>query len=528
MDKYNKIVTKKVNKNACIAIVLFFAYFFVQMIFINVFVFGSDEEDIMLGGKAIARGYFLYKDFLSQHMPISYYISAIFELVGAHSLYQQRVCYYLLFSLLWVLIYLNYRDENNKIALICYPFILLSIASTYELGNTIISEHLAGVGFVILVLEYRIFTLFRNLRYRDYFLISLALLLTIGTIFIAVFGVAVICVGVFLKEIRNIIKNSIQDNWIKPESIGVFKLLMIVGAPWIVLLIYYKITKCIHLFYYSAYEINRTIYPKYIGFGDSVFQTIISSPGSFYNYCTQGIVPTETISIYSIAQIILVLLMIAFITYVGKSKSKLDMSIYLILLFFTGGIRGIFNYHGTFCVEIISLFVAIFIEEDILECIKKRDGIIYTFLLVMTLIWLEAPLATKVGNLGRVDMTVASNTETEIIQEITQPNEAIWNCAMWNDLFMMADRVGLYNIAGTPWGYKAWRKSVMKDFGDNPPRILVLDRSIETWGYSLKDYGKKMLKYVDEHYDPIYGELIYVRKDMWDTLPDDPRLNKKP
>lgn len=142
--------------------------------------------------------------------------------------------------------------------------------------------------------------------------------------------------------------------------------------------------------------------------------------------------------------------------------------------------------------------------------------------------WLEAPLLTKIGNLGTIDTNVYGNVESEILRDITKEDEAIWNCAMWNDLFMMADRVTLYGIAGTAWMYEAHADRVLDDFADNPPRIMVLDRNVEIWGYSLKDYGKELLKYVDDYYVPIYNDLIYVRKDMVDSIPEDPRLNINP
>ena len=61
---------------------IFCIYFLIQYQFINAGWFATDELDVMTGGKAIASGYQLYGDFLSQHMPFTYYLSAVFDALG--------------------------------------------------------------------------------------------------------------------------------------------------------------------------------------------------------------------------------------------------------------------------------------------------------------------------------------------------------------------------------------------------------------------------------------------------------------
>ena len=60
--------------------------------FAEVFIEQSESSSISLlngrvhrAGKGIASGYRLYNDFVSQHMPVSYYISALFYLPGCHA-----------------------------------------------------------------------------------------------------------------------------------------------------------------------------------------------------------------------------------------------------------------------------------------------------------------------------------------------------------------------------------------------------------------------------------------------------------
>ena len=86
---------KKTDKKTLVTVVgLFLLYFVIQLQFLADPWFGTDELDIMMIGKRIAGGELLYKDICSQHMPFSYYISAIFVKLGARSVSEQRIAFY--------------------------------------------------------------------------------------------------------------------------------------------------------------------------------------------------------------------------------------------------------------------------------------------------------------------------------------------------------------------------------------------------------------------------------------------------
>ena len=116
--KVEKINARKIAQY----IGVFLLFLLLQLKYLNYPWFPSDEQDIMQGGKAIARGFALYKDFLSQHMPVSYYISAVFELLGAHTITMQRIFFYSFYALMWIVIYIRYQNVVNKWTLLFYRF----------------------------------------------------------------------------------------------------------------------------------------------------------------------------------------------------------------------------------------------------------------------------------------------------------------------------------------------------------------------------------------------------------------------
>ena len=364
---------KKLNtegiKNIFGYIMLFLIYLFMQLKFLNYNWFPSDEQDIMLGGKAIARGYELYKDFLSQHMPFSYYLSALFECFGAHSVVEQRIAFYIFYSLMWVGIYITYRKVVSGKALLLYPFLFLFIIGTYQDGTVILSEHLAGIGFVILILEYYLYLKENYISWKSSIRISFSILLTFGTIFIAAFGVMVIVVGVLIAEIKKGLNDKKKiTSWLKEMLYKYRCLVLWISIPWVAYIVYLYMTDGLYQFYYSAYKMNRTIYAKYLdGYGDSVLETLFNMPAQFAKELMNLLFPSEGWTIVSLIQLIVLGLALAyiFLTWENGDRGKALVGFILIL---TLGTRGYFYYHGTQCVAVLCLLASIFYNE-----ILKKD-----------------------------------------------------------------------------------------------------------------------------------------------------------
>ncbi len=174
----------------------FFTSLFLFLLFLSLITlnlqdpfFDTDEGDIFVTGNGIAYGYDLYTDLHSQHMPFSYYLSALFWKLGANSIFRQRFAFYCFFALMWSIIINRYKKTVPAFSLILYPFLFLLSIKQYFWGTTILSEHLAGIGFVILLLETLQFCRTELLRVDNSIFISLSIVLTFGTIFIAAYAV---------------------------------------------------------------------------------------------------------------------------------------------------------------------------------------------------------------------------------------------------------------------------------------------------------------------------------------------------
>lgn len=494
-----------------------FIYFVIQFKFLNDMWFVTDELDIMVGGKAIANGFQLFGDFFSQHMPFSYYISAIFDLLGATTVTLQRIAFYIFFAVLWTIIYGRYQQVVSKKALFVYPLFFTCLTTYYDLGSAILSEHIAGVGFVILLLEFLRFYECRKLKVDNYIFISLAVMLTFGTIFVGIFGVFVIAVGVFAVEIQWGIEE--KTNWltfIKSLFRKYLPLIFGVALPWIVLVIYYIANHNLGRFIYSAYDLNRGIYSKYLnGYGEDIVGTLLGLPVSTISVITNIFNFTD----YSYNTIIYTLVIVLVVAYLVNlaGKKGLTISIILTMFIFALGSRGCFNYHGTHWVSVVSLLISIFIVDVLIESkeIFNKKKIYYKTSVVIVIILISANYICNLAAFSDIRVKEDVGHYAAIVEQITDKDEAVWQLDFSNDVLMAADRVGICNAGATPWMWEALGNGVLEEFKDEPPRVAIYNEDNVCWNYPLVDYAPELVEYMKKHYVQ-YDFVVYIRKDYYD------------
>lgn len=495
---------------------VFVLYLILQLKFLGGAIFDPDEIDIMLGGKTITKGYLLYRDFLSQHMPISYYISAIFHLLGAKTVLSQRIAYYVLFAFSWTSIYIHYQKIVKKSALFLYPICFMCVISCYDWGTVILSEHLAGIGFVILLLEFLAYWNTHKMTMLNYIMLSISVLLTFGTIFIAAFGIFVIAIGFIINEIKWYKKENIKiKDFIKQISIRYSILLGWIILPWLILIIYYESNRVLDDFIFGAYTLNRTIYPKYIMFGGDIFQTVLEIPLNFINTFQM----LFKISEFNIVTVIYGFVLIMTIMYFVKIVEKEGVALTAILALFTLSIsvRGCFNFHGTQWVEVVSLMSAIVITDTLVidrKFLKKRN-IWYHLLLAVMMITITSQYFRSLSTFVNIKNLMVKSKMCQQIENLTEVNEAIWNCWSLNVDIMNTDRP-MIGTGYVPWGWEGYGTASMIKLQQDAPRIIVFDENHVFWDrYAIKEYAPDLVEFIATNYTCMEG-MLYVRNDYYD------------
>lgn len=498
---------------------LVLVYLLMQLKFLNDMWFGTDELDIMVLGKGIAKGQLLYVEALSQHMPFSYYISALFYKLGAISVTQQRIAFYVFFSLLWTSIVFLYRKKVDKRALVLYPFLHCCMIQNYDLGTQILSEHLAGIGAIILLLEFIIFSREQKLTMKSCILISLAIVLTFGTIFIAIYPIFFIGVGVVLIEIRCKIEKKIKlKDWIVMLLQKYIKLIIVVAIPWVMLLCYYILTHSLSEFINGAYTINREIYPKYNGgTGSNIFSMFFVPIEMISNFIKYGFNLAEW-NYTVVLQWIYIIGGIIYIIESFKNEGKI-VGIVSLLYTFALGIRGIFNFHGTACVEVLA-----FMTTYVL-CVygfRNRDAFsrlsfVKRWCIVMVFIVIASGYCNNISQIANIKLTEEQTNESKVISEITDKDESIWMLTFDNQDAMLSDRTVVGASPTTPWTWEGFGKKQFKKFKKNAPRVAIFTEEHECWGYKIKNYAPEVVKYVKKNYTLMPDTSnVYVRNEYYE------------
>lgn len=505
----------KIIKFVCLVVV----YFLLQIKFINDEWFGTDELDIMVLGKGIARGQLLYVDAISQHMPFSYYISAFFYKLGAVSVTEQRMAFYLLFALIWAGVVFLYKNRIDQKVLLLFPLFHCSMIQNYQFGTAVLSEHLAGCGAIILFLEFIIFSKERKLDLKNCIMISLSIVLMFGTIFVAIYPIFFIGVGVLSLEILWKKQENIKiKDWIILIFRKYIRLIIIVTIPWIILLCYFIATHSLGEFIYGAYTINREVYPKYNGgIGSNIFSVFFVPIDQLCSFITNGF----NLNAWNYCNILQWIFILGSVIYFIKSfeKDGKIVGVISVLYVFSLGIRGIFYFHGTACVEVLAFMLAyvfcVYGFKNHSEFKKlpfiKRCCMIMIFILVMS------GYCNNLSKITDVDFEEEQAFECKVIQRITSEDEGIWMVVFDNQKAMRADRFVVGTSAATPWMWEGIGKKQFKQFKKTAPRIAVFTEEHECWGYKIKDYAPEVVKYIKKNYTLMPSTSnVYVRNEYYE------------
>ena len=512
-----KIIKSKGFKDFILS---FIVYFLVQIKFVNDSWYPTDECDIYVIGKGIARGGVLYKNLTSQHMPISYYISAFFELLGIKTVANQRLAFYTFFAIVWAAIFIRYSKFVNKKGLFFAPILFCFMQPLIENGTVILSEHIAGLGAVIIFLEFILFSKNKKLSVSACIMISLSIVLMFGCVFWLAYAIFFIAVGVFAIEIREYIKNKISlKKWSAILLKRYLSLAIVIVIPWICLIIYYAYNDCLRDFIFGAYTQNRTYYSEYQQVGGNILSPFLQPLDVFFSYIKSN-ATVGLLGYNVIVQWVYIICFIVFVYDLWIEKKKIE-SITTIFFMFSLGIRSIFSYHGMQCVEVLTLIGSLVIFEKIIGVKEKFTNYTYKkqIIIVGLFILLSCGYFSDISEILSIKINVYSYDEdAEILKEITKEDEGIGTFCFANATMMKSDRFPIMGYPATPWTWEAYRDRFFYKDILNPPRVVLYDDTHGVVEQLQTVYAAELSSLISTDYKRIGDSRVYVRDDYYNEL----------
>lgn len=488
--------------------------------YIGEFVFDTDEGDVFAGGMAIAHGIPLYKEYLSQHMPFSYFVSAVFWVFGADGIFSQRFFFYLFYSSFWLLIVKRYAKQFSKITLVLSFLIFISIIGQISRGTQILSEHLAAIGFVILFAELVRYSTSDGSKFgvTESALISFSILCTFGTTFVSAFGLLPIVIGFTVILLKKSIKNREQSFPVWRKLLGGLNdckyLFSIIILPWILFLIYCICTNTLQDCIYWNYAFNRDIYSKYLGgYGTSISSVILDSVTRYFSNFVKSVnsILTAKFSIVELTKFILYILSLSYVIQNIVDRKYLLGGVALFVLIYTGT-RGMFNFHSNPQTMLMCMFSALFLGSIYKNTVNNVHKLVVVFVFLILLI----PYLSTIN--GYPSFKLKNHDESELssyIKAITNKDDTVWEFALGtNKIVMDSGRVPVFQFAATPWMWDATGLQAIEEQKNNLPKVILYRDDQNVWGHKISEYAPGLSDFMAKYYTK-YSGFMHIRNDYY-------------
>ena len=481
-----------------------------------------DESNVFVVGDNVARGLDVYKTSISQHMPGSYYLSAIIGLFHPVNENAYRVGFYIMMSLLWTSVFLHFRKRIPIPALILTPVLYICSITPIELGTTMLSEHWAGIGHVILLMELISYEQDHHLSVSQCIWISLAIFLSFGCVFPSAFSVAVVGIGVLIRQLFIIFHETPRENRYAIRRrilLEDLKLMGIILLPWVILISWYAISGTLQTFFYSVYNLNTEVYIKYnpgltttaggaiSSFFPLYFQFLSTSVRDFFaSVRAETLLPVLT----SICPI-LVGILLCF------SPPVTGITYFLAIL--TIPTRGFHNFHGLHFV-CAGIFSACYLCGMGMEMpFRKPRKVISWIALVCALPLMIIPMIPVMPSVTYLPAYVRNAhldlqmpEPKDLTDVITDRGDRLHYATDMPSSIDLDRGIDYGAACYTPWTWDAFGEEELRHLEENKTKIVFFDPEFVIWKRRIVDYASGMYEYITEHYYNL-AENMWIRNE---------------
>ena len=495
-------------------VLLSFGAFFLVVLLLSSFsvrVGWLDELDNMRGGIVISDGGVLYRDYVTQHTPIMYYLCGLFAKLGADSVGQFRLSYYMFVAMIWGLLF--YRHSKLLGIKRFYLFIIFECMLTATIagiqGYMVLSEGVQGICLVALLLEFVSYIKKPDISWSRSIVISLSVWGAIGVAFISVYSISIVFIVFVVIEISKIIKNK---NCIKKSLIRYCPLFICSVIPPLIGIIYFKINKSLYIAYNQAYLFNREVYSRYQSTGKNIFLPYVSSIKNYFALIadTFNNVINAKASFDDMLKVFVIISAFAIVVR-ALYKKKYGSIVPLLAMIFS--CPRDFSFHSL-PVFYLAVFIVFYYGNDLLAMTKKLSLPISVFTgIIITSIFVR----WTCENIQSEQQPI-SEFESKIIS-ITDYGEDLYiDAYSYDSLYFLYKNRGLANRASymLPWYMDWFEQNAIEDLDSHSPNLVIYIPDKEVWG--LKYFDAAFAEDLRNNYTQLSGDsdIVWIRNDLID------------
>lgn len=517
------------GKDIKVLIGMFLLFFVMLLVYIHLGEF-LDEADNILGGRIVANGGSVYKEFYSQHTPGMYYLCSIFAKLGANTLIEYRLLLYATLSIIWVLMYAIYSKNFGKMTMLLYPILYICIMASMDHGNKVLSEQIQAQAMVIIFLEFILYIKTKKITIRNSILISIAIFASVSVAFVSVFAIAVVALGICLIEIQDGIEKELRWNELILQFVRKYwKLAAIILAPFMLVIICYFLKGTIRDVYEQAFELNTKIYSKYLdgGFGNNALITAVNSIKIYFDTIDTMSLTIFTKPLESLRVFVNIFVNIYFLIFLYKKKKKsaiFIMSLFILMV----GIRAFTGFHSipywavTAMMGLIMLNDWMYAHNNMPHLGGKE-----LFITIILLIIITTPYFKVLPNIviSKQDFVKSEYPKSRIeyyIEKLTNKEDKIFISNIGADVaYVNSDRLPASRVyCIVPWFMELFQNDLIDDIDKNKPKLIEYDPEYAVWGHKNKDTSASFENYIKQHYKMLkisdVDFKIWIRNDYYD------------
>ena len=497
---------------------LFFLAVFLLYLTLMLDPYFTDEQDVFYGGYNVVMSGDIYGSYVSQHMPFSYYMAAVPALLGARTVYQFRLGFYVMMSLLWTGIYLRHRKHFPAVTLVSLPFLYVFQLHLQEYATTMISDHWQGIGLAMVLLEALRYSREHHISAGMAASVSLGIVLSFGTTFLSAYPLLILFLGVAAMQAAHLRKHREEIPAALREDA---RLVGICLLPFAALLGWYAVSGNLSNFFGGAYTLNTEIYSRYIGgMGTQPGSTFLKVVPNWLSHLRDGVSALRTSPLTGIQTLLQAVAIVACGLRLGRRRPLAGVTLVLSCIY--AGVRVFDGFHGGPYIAMTCVPMA-WLLGDSLEALRQRKTagtVLRAAYSLACLIFFLAPSVTNVRHLYHVPRFLRSpaysDTNRDMLEILTDPGDTVHV----GDISFTSEKIMTYGLrldpctlgSSCPWFYEFYGARELAELKARKTPVLLLDADGELWGYAVRDYAADLVAYVEENYVMLEQDL-YVHRD---------------
>lgn len=456
----------------------------------------TDENDNIRAGLEISRGAVLYRDYVTQHTPVASYLCGIFALLGAKSVAQMRLYFYLTGSFIWAFLYHRHAGFFSCRKLVLLPvleaILIISILQPY--GWMILSDGIQGICMVMLALEFIRYLNDGKLTLGRCIVISVSVWGSFGSAFVSAYALALVFILFVIREIRL----SAGRKMTFPAFVQrYYRLVLSIVLPFMAAVIYFHANHALRTAFNLTYKFNTDVYSMYEdGFGTKPVQPLINAFQNFFGLIADNVsvVIQASATNTQVIQLILSFAAVAIIVKLFLQRKYYEALLFLFLM--CGNATRGYDFHGLAAWYIIIAAAAVHCE--ILTSFFKKISLPVSGCLAVFM--LSIYIGTAGDNL-LTDMDPVSEIETAAVEKTESGDKILIDTYTCDSIYLLfknrypANRCTYF----LPWYMDWYEQQTIEDLEYYKPAVVIYNPDKTVWT-DYVGFTPAFLKKVQENY----------------------------